>query len=68
LPPCHAAPQGKGEQRVVKIVASPYKPESEASFQCSATGVTDYKDWGVTDYKDWGVADHEDWSGTRRDE
>lgn len=40
----HALPQGKGEQRLIKVVASPCLGEAEASFCCSAQGVADFKD------------------------
>ncbi|GIL62996.1 hypothetical protein Vafri_17137 [Volvox africanus] len=36
--------KGKGEQRLIKVVASPYLAEAEASFQCSGQGITDHKD------------------------
>lgn len=36
--------KGRGENRVVKIVASPSLPEREATFGIGAEGVTDAKD------------------------
>ncbi|KAG2487139.1 hypothetical protein HYH03_014252 [Edaphochlamys debaryana] len=36
--------KGKGEQRLIKVVASPCLAEAEASFQCSGQGVVDHKD------------------------
>ncbi|KXZ53172.1 hypothetical protein GPECTOR_7g1064 [Gonium pectorale] len=36
--------KGKGEQRLIKVVASPCLAEAEASFQCSGQGVIDHKD------------------------
>ena len=36
--------KGRGENRVVKIIASPSLPEREAQFSIGAEGVTDAKD------------------------
>lgn len=36
--------KGRGENRVIKIVASPSLPEREANFSISTEGVTDAKD------------------------
>ena len=36
--------KGRGENRVVKIIASPSLPEREAQFSIAAEGVTDAKD------------------------
>jgi DNA repair protein RAD51 len=36
--------KGRGENRIVKIMASPSLPEREATFGIAAEGVTDAKD------------------------
>jgi meiotic recombination protein DMC1 len=36
--------KGKAEQRVMKLVDSPWLPEAEASFALSNDGAVDYKD------------------------
>ena len=38
-----ALSKGKGEQRIAKLIDSPYLPESEAHFQLSEGGVEDCK-------------------------
>ena len=38
------AKKGKGENRIIKVVASPSLPEREATFAITADGICDAKD------------------------